>query len=113
MHPTELRWTLIELRCDQKTIISPPPRHRSFVVASGEILYRENPAEIPVLEKILESAVQLIICPPTSAQPIAASLILPANNIYKKPREISQFGKKSAKVYHSLYSSTQQLQVAL
>jgi ribosomal protein S24E len=31
----------------------------------------------------------------------------------KKPREMSQFGKKSAKVYHSLYSSTEQLQVAL
>jgi ribosomal protein S24E len=26
---------------------------------------------------------------------------------------MSQFGKKSAKVYHSLYSSTEQLQVAL
>jgi hypothetical protein len=32
---------------------------------------------------------------------------------YRKPREVSQFGKKSAKVYHSLYSSTEQLQVAL
>ncbi len=29
------------------------------------------------------------------------------------PREISQFGKKSAKVYHSLFSSSDQLQVAL
>ncbi len=33
--------------------------------------------------------------------------------IQRKPREISQFGKKSAKVYHSLYSSTEELQVAL
>ncbi len=31
----------------------------------------------------------------------------------RKPREISQFDKKSAKVYPSLYSSTEQLQVAL
>jgi hypothetical protein len=46
------------------------------------------------------------------APPIAASLIVPANN-KEKPREISQFGKKSAKVYHCLYSSTEQLQVAL
>ncbi len=54
-------------------------------------------------------------CPmcPDPCPPIAASLILPANNIYKKPREMSQFGKKSAKVYHCLYSSTEQLQVAL
>ncbi len=35
------------------------------------------------------------------------------NDIKRKPREIYQFGKKSAKVYHSLYSSTEQLQVAL
>jgi hypothetical protein len=33
--------------------------------------------------------------------------------MWRKPREISQFGKKSAKIYHSLYSSTEQLQVAL
>ncbi len=33
--------------------------------------------------------------------------------IYWKPREMSQFGKKSAKVNHCLYSSTEQLQVAL
>ncbi len=33
--------------------------------------------------------------------------------IQRKPREMSQFCKKSAKVYHSLYSSTEQLQVAL
>ncbi len=35
------------------------------------------------------------------------------NDIQRKPREMSQFGKKSAKEYHSLYSSTEQLQVAL
>jgi hypothetical protein len=35
------------------------------------------------------------------------------NDMCRKPREISQFGKKSAKVYHSLYNSTEQLQVAL
>jgi hypothetical protein len=35
------------------------------------------------------------------------------NDMWRKPREISQFGKKSAKVYHSLYSSKEQLQVAL
>ncbi len=33
--------------------------------------------------------------------------------MWKKPGEISQFGKKSAKVYHNLYSSSEQLQVAL
>ncbi len=31
----------------------------------------------------------------------------------RKPREISQLDKKSAKAYPSLYSSTEQLQVAL
>ncbi len=30
-----------------------------------------------------------------------------------KPGEISQFGKKSAKVYHCLYSSTEELQMAM
>jgi hypothetical protein len=34
-------------------------------------------------------------------------------DIKQKPREMSQFGKKSAKVYHSLYSSSEQPQVAL
>jgi hypothetical protein len=34
-------------------------------------------------------------------------------DMWRKPREISQFGKKSAKVYHSLYSSSEQLQVVL
>ena len=33
-------------------------------------------------------------------------------NVEKTPRKF-QFGKKSAKVNHSLYSSTEQLQVAL
>jgi hypothetical protein len=33
--------------------------------------------------------------------------------MWRKPREISQLGKKTAKVYHSLYSSTEKLQVAL
>jgi hypothetical protein len=42
--------------------------------------------------------------PPNATQP-ALSM--------RKPRELSQFGKKSAKVYRSLYSSTEQLQVAL
>jgi hypothetical protein len=35
------------------------------------------------------------------------------NDIKGKPREIFQFGKKSAKVYRSLYSYTEELQVAL
>ncbi len=39
--------------------------------------------------------------------------IIKRQTLQKKPREMSQFGKKSAKVYHSLYSSTEQLQVAL
>ncbi len=34
------------------------------------------------------------------------------NDLEKTPRKF-QFGKKSAKVYHSLYGSTEQLQVAL
>jgi hypothetical protein len=33
--------------------------------------------------------------------------------MWRKPREISQIVKKSANVYHSLYSSSEQLQVAL
>jgi hypothetical protein len=48
---------------------------------------------------------------------LTAALILPeiyVNDTYveKTPRKF-QFGKKSAKVYHCLYSSTEQLQVAL
>ncbi len=34
-------------------------------------------------------------------------------DMWRKPREISQIIKKSAKVYHSWYSSSEQLQVAL
>ncbi len=45
--------------------------------------------------------------------PTAAALILTALLLIEKPHEMSQFGKKSAKVYHCLYSSTEQLQVAL
>jgi hypothetical protein len=47
--------------------------------------------------------------------PIAVSLSLTAKLmicIEKTPRKF-QFGKKSAKVYHCWYSSTEQLQVAL
>ncbi len=48
------------------------------------------------------------------APPIAASLNLKGKlMIYGETREISQFGKKSAKVNHCLYSSTEQLQMAL
>ena len=45
---------------------------------------------------------------------IAAALILTAKVIFvkKTPRNV-QFGKNSAKVYDCLYSSTEQLQVAL
>jgi hypothetical protein len=41
-------------------------------------------------------------------------LLLPVNNTYieKTPRKF-EFGKKSAEVYHCLYSSIEQLQVAL
>ena len=49
------------------------------------------------------------------APPIAASLIhmaLVMIYVVKTPRKF-QFGKKSAKVYHCLYNSTEQLQVAL
>ena len=35
------------------------------------------------------------------------------NDVKRKPREMSQFDKKSAKVKHCLYSSIEQLQVAL
>jgi hypothetical protein len=35
------------------------------------------------------------------------------SSLYRKPREIFQFGKKTAKVYHCLYSFIEQLQVAL
>ena len=34
-------------------------------------------------------------------------------DMWRKPHEISRIVKKSAKVYHSLYSSSEQLQVAL
>ncbi len=57
------------------------------------------PVEIPVLEKIRESAVHLIILLyvpqplPHSAPPIAASLICPANNKEKTPRNIPVWEK--------------------
>ncbi len=44
---------------------------------------------------------------------IAAALILTALLLIEKTPRKCQFGKKSAKVNHSLYSSTEQLQVAL
>jgi hypothetical protein len=45
---------------------------------------------------------------------ITAALILTAKLIkYKENPTKSQFGKKSAKVYHCLYSSIEQLEVAL
>jgi hypothetical protein len=47
------------------------------------------------------------------APPIAAALILTALLLIEKTPRKCQFGKKSAKVNHSLYSSTEQLQVAL
>ncbi len=34
------------------------------------------------------------------------------SDMKRKPREISQFGKKSTKLYHSLYSLKEQLHVA-
>ncbi len=37
-------------------------------------------------------AMKYIYCPPTSAPHIAASLIFPANNIYIKNHEKSQYG---------------------
>jgi hypothetical protein len=45
---------------------------------------------------------------PSIAEPYGELMIC----IEKIPRKF-QFGKKSAKVYHSLYSSTEQLQMAL
>ena len=49
------------------------------------------------------------------APPIAASLILTGKlMIYREnPAKYPSFGKKSAKVNHCLYSSTEQLQMAL
>jgi hypothetical protein len=44
---------------------------------------------------------------------IAAALILTALLLIEKTPRNCQFGRKSAKVNHSLYSSTEQLQVAL
>ncbi len=57
---SELRWTLIELCCNLKTII-PPPAIAALLFLPVKIFYRENPVEIPVLEKIRESSVQHII----------------------------------------------------
>jgi hypothetical protein len=78
-------------------IMSPDPRpaHRSFLSANNIKKKPRRKYNVP--------------CP---SHRIAASLILPAL-LMRKPCELSQFGKKSAKVYHSLYSSTEQLQVAL
>ncbi len=47
------------------------------------------------------------------APPIAAALILTVLLLIEKTPRKCQFGKKSAKVNHSLYNSTEQLQVAL
>jgi hypothetical protein len=61
-----------------------------------------------ILEQISESVIFIILCPPTPA-PAHHSFAIPSviYNI-EKPREMSQFGKKSAKVYNSLYSSKEQ-----
>jgi hypothetical protein len=66
----------------------------------------------PSLLNLLFLSLLILLIP---APPVAVSLILMALlmiYIEKTPRKF-QFGKKSAKVFHSLYNSTEQLQVAL
>ncbi len=75
LHPSELRCILLSYAVPFWATLLPywatldpkaynlPPTHRSFAVPSGElILNRENPAKIPFLEQIRESAVQLSYC---------------------------------------------------
>jgi len=75
----------------------PRPAHRSFADPFGE--------------KYKEKTTQKISCPPPL--PSQRSFADPSGVINEKTPRRFQFGKKSAKVYHSLYSSTEQLQVAL
>jgi hypothetical protein len=59
MHPSELFLTLNVLRGTLKNIMSPV--HRSFADPYGKIIvFRENPAKIPVWQKIRQSIPLLI-----------------------------------------------------
>jgi hypothetical protein len=61
MHPSELNLTLNELRGTLKNIMSPV--HRSFADPYGKIIvFRENPAKIPVWQKIRQSLPLLTKC---------------------------------------------------
>jgi hypothetical protein len=97
----------------------PPAIAASLFLPAKLILYRENPPEITVSEKIHESAVQLCYCHiyhilSPDPCPTHRSYADSSGEYYieKTPRKF-QFGKKSAKVYHCLCSSTEQLQIAL
>jgi hypothetical protein len=104
LHSNELCCTLSELRCAlisrNKCICSGPnsgcQAHISLHCTTET--YIEKPREINIM---------------SPAPPIAAALILTALLLIEKTPRKCQFGKKSAKVNHSLYSSTEQLQVAL
>jgi hypothetical protein len=91
---------------------APRPARRSFAVPYGEITYktRENHSLGPsvTFHWTTEAKKYNVHCHCNFADPSSD-----INDIQRKPRQMSQFGKKSAKVYHSLYSSTEQLQVAL
>ncbi len=84
--------------CHIYRIVSPDPRPPSCPLQLGrsfrQIIQRKNHAKIKVLVWIF---------------PLCSEVI----DTSRKPREMSQLGKKSAKVFHCLYSSTEQLQMAL
>ena len=80
-------------------------------------LYRKTPAKNhsmgPSVRPNFFMFYSFFISIMSPAPPIAAALILTALLLIEKTPRKCQFGKKSAKVNHSLYSSTEQLQVAL
>ncbi len=92
----------------------PRPSQLRFGWSLRWITYRKFPRKIPSLGKFSFTVPPRLLNIIFPALPIVASLSFQRNyDLEIKPRENSSLAKKSAKVFHSLYSSTEQLQVAL
>ncbi len=121
LHPTELTLTLNELRGTLKNIIfsAPHPALHSFAKL---ILCRGTQRKFQFFEKSASAVtVQLSYCHIYHIMSKVMKYNVPyhfhcsfadpsdeINDLQRNPREISQFGIKSAKVYHCLHTVVQQ-----
>jgi hypothetical protein len=112
VHPSELRCTLSELRCALRTTLLPLDKLGPSELCYSLLSYAASfwatlyTTELRLTLNELRGTLKNIMYP-------AGRSFADLNDVKRKPREMSQFGKKSAKVYHCLYSSIEQLQVAL